>query len=58
MVLRQRLISTIRTVERPDHESIVMLAAKAKGSARYVYKLFSNVAEVRCSNKWLEWPMR
>jgi N12 class adenine-specific DNA methylase len=48
-----RLVSTIRTTARPDHESLVMLTAKAKGSGRYLYKLYSNVAEVKLSNKWL-----
>jgi len=48
-----RLISTIRTTVRPDHESLVMLAARAKAGGRYVYRLYSNVAEVKFSNKWL-----
>lgn len=48
-----RLISTIRTTARPDHESLVMLTAKAKTSGRYLYKLYSNVAEIKFSNKWL-----
>ncbi|MGF7079702.1 helicase-related protein [Mucilaginibacter sp. UYCu711] len=48
-----RLISTIRTTERPDHESIVLLTARAKSGSRYLYKLFSNVAQVRFQNKWL-----
>jgi N12 class adenine-specific DNA methylase len=48
-----RLISTIRTTDHPEHESLVMLAARAKNSGRYVYKLYSNVAEVKFSNKWL-----
>jgi hypothetical protein len=30
-----------------------MLAARAKGSGRYLYKLYSNIAELRFSNKWL-----
>jgi N12 class adenine-specific DNA methylase len=48
-----RIISTIRTTNQPNHESIVMLAARAKGSGRYLYKLYSNIAELRFSNKWL-----
>ncbi|SDF27648.1 Helicase conserved C-terminal domain-containing protein [Mucilaginibacter pineti] len=48
-----RLISTIRTTARPDHESLIMLTAKAKPSGRYLYKLYSNVAEIKFSNKWL-----
>ena len=48
-----RIISTIRTNNKPAHESIVMLTARAKNSGRYVYKLYSNVAEIKFSNKWL-----
>jgi len=48
-----RLISTIRTTDRPDHESLVMLTARSKAASRYLYKLYSNVAEVKFSNKWL-----
>lgn len=48
-----RLISTIRTTGRPEHESLVMLTARAKGNGRYLYKLYSNLAEVKLSNKWL-----
>ncbi len=48
-----RLISTIRTTDRPDHESLVMLTARSKAASRYLYKLYSNIAEVKFSNKWL-----
>jgi N12 class adenine-specific DNA methylase len=47
-----RVISTIRTTERPDHDSLVMLTAQGK-AGRYLYKLFSNVAEIKLSAKWL-----
>ena len=49
-----RLISTIRTTARPDHDSIVLLTARAKTNNRYLYKLFSNVGELRFSNKWVD----
>jgi len=48
-----RVISTIRTTDHPEHESLVMLTARAKNSGRYVYKLYSNIAEIKLSNKWL-----
>ena len=48
-----RLISTIRTTDRPDHESLVMLTARSKAASRYLYKLYSNIEEVKFSNKWL-----
>ncbi|MGY4539961.1 N12 class adenine-specific DNA methylase [Mucilaginibacter sp. UYNi724] len=48
-----RLISTIRTTAKPSHDSIIMLTARAKASNRYLYKLYSNVAEISVSAKWL-----
>ncbi|RYD94896.1 MAG: DNA methylase, partial [Sphingobacteriales bacterium] len=48
-----RVISTIRTTTRPDHDSFVMLTARSKASSRYLYKLYSNVAELSLSNKWM-----
>ncbi|RKR80619.1 SNF2 domain-containing protein [Mucilaginibacter gracilis] len=47
-----RLISTIKTTDRPDHESLVMITAKAKANNRYLYKLYSNVAEIKFPAKW------
>jgi N12 class adenine-specific DNA methylase len=47
-----RLISTIRTTGKPEHESLVMLTAKAKAGGRYLYKLYSNVAEIGFPGKW------
>ena len=48
-----RQISTIRTTLRPEHDSIVLLTARAKQSGRYLYKLYSNVQELSFSNKWV-----
>ena len=48
-----RLISTIRTTAKPVHDSIVLMTARAKANSRYIYKLFSNVAEIAAPNKWL-----
>ncbi|MBT2560133.1 DNA methylase [Pedobacter sp. ISL-68] len=48
-----RIISTIRTMERPVHDSIVLLTARNKAANRYLYKFYSNVAEVKVSAKWL-----
>jgi hypothetical protein len=47
------LVSTIRTTAKPDHESLVLLTAKGKTNNRYLYKLYSNVAEVAFPGKWL-----
>ncbi len=48
-----RQISTVRTTVRPDHDSIVLVTARAKQSGRYLYKLYSNVRELGFSNKWV-----
>lgn len=48
-----RLISTIRTTDRLDHDSIVMIAARTKGGTRFIYKLYSNVAEIKPSKRWM-----
>ncbi len=48
-----RIISTIRTTDRPEHDSFLLLTAKHKAAARYLYKLYANVAEVIVSAKWL-----
>lgn len=49
-----RIIATIRTEDHPDHESLVLVTAKANKGNRYLYKLFSNVQEVQLSAKWLD----
>lgn len=47
-----RLISTIKTTARPEHESIALVTAKAQRSGHYLYKLYSNVQEIAVSNHW------
>ncbi|GAC1312204.1 MAG: N-6 DNA methylase [Mucilaginibacter sp.] len=48
-----RQISTVRTTAKPDHDSIVLITARARQSGRYLYKLYSNVQELNFSNKWV-----
>lgn len=48
-----RLISTVRTTNKPSHDSIVLLTARAAANNRYLYKLFSNVSEITFPSKWL-----
>jgi len=48
-----RQISTVRTTQKPLHDSIVLLTARSKANSRYLYKLFSNVKELSFPNKWL-----
>ncbi|MFD0764495.1 helicase-related protein [Mucilaginibacter lutimaris] len=48
-----RQISTIRTTVKPAHDSLVMLTARARQNGRYLYKLFSNVAEISVPARWM-----
>lgn len=47
-----RMVSSISTTANPTHESIVLLTAKDRRSGRYVYKVCSNVAEIRSHEGW------
>jgi N12 class adenine-specific DNA methylase len=49
-----RIIATIRTSDRPEHESLALVTAKANKGNRYIYKLYSNVAEIQGFGKWLD----
>ncbi|WP_293299834.1 helicase-related protein [Pedobacter sp. UBA4863] len=48
-----RVISTIRTAANPTHDSFLLLTAKFKGSSKYVYRLQSNVSEIKFTPTWL-----
>ncbi|MFX1705037.1 DEAD/DEAH box helicase family protein [Chitinophaga sp. CC14] len=48
-----KVIATIRTENRPDHDSIVLITAKT-GTKKYLYKLYSNVTEVNVAHPWLD----
>ena len=48
-----RIISTVKTTVRPEHESIALVTARASGNNRYLYKLHSNVAEISFPVSWL-----
>ena len=41
-----RILSTIRTKDNPEHENVVLIAAKQNKSNRYLYKLYSNIKEI------------
>lgn len=47
-----RVVAMLKTDERPDHESVVVLAAKSLKRDLYLYKLFSNVAEISFDGGW------
>lgn len=49
-----RLISTIKTTARPDHESFVLITAAQTKTKRYYYKLHSNIKEVPVRSGWLD----
>lgn len=48
-----RLISTIKTTAKPEHESIVLITAKALKSNYFLYRLQSNVSEISTTSNWL-----
>jgi N12 class adenine-specific DNA methylase len=48
-----RIVAQVRTNEKPEHESIVLLTARSKNSLFYVYKLHSNLKEITVAGNWL-----
>ncbi len=48
-----RIINIIKTKDKPEHEAIVMLAAKSLGFKQYAYKLYSNVEEINFPVNWM-----
>jgi N12 class adenine-specific DNA methylase len=48
-----RIINIVKSKEYPDHDSFVILAAKALGSNQHVYKIQSNVAEIKFPGNWI-----
>lgn len=47
-----RIISMVKTTTQPEHESIVLVTAKAPAFKQYVYKLYSNVEEITFPANW------
>jgi N12 class adenine-specific DNA methylase len=48
-----RIIGTVRTKDRPDHESLVLVTAKHRDSKQYLYKFYANFSELRFSANWM-----
>jgi N12 class adenine-specific DNA methylase len=48
-----RIISTVKTTAQPEHESIVLVAARGVKGNNYLYRLYSNVAEINFVAGWL-----
>ncbi len=47
-----RIISMVKTTTKPEHESIVLVTARAPAFKQYVYKLYSNVEEITFPSNW------
>lgn len=48
-----RIAAIVRTSEKPEHEGIVLITARSKNSPFYIYKLQSNLKEIRVSGIWM-----
>ena len=48
-----RIVAKVSTNDRPEHESIVLLTARSKNSPFYIYKLQSNLKEIKVSGNWM-----
>lgn len=48
-----RIISNIATTEKPEHETVLLLTARAAKGNYYLYKLKSNAEEIKVSDGWL-----
>lgn len=48
-----RILNIIRTVDKPEHELIVLMTAKSTAFKQYVYKLYSNAEELQFSVNWM-----
>lgn len=48
-----RVLNIIRTKDKPEHELIVMLTAKATDFKQYAYKLYSNLDEIQFGANWM-----
>lgn len=48
-----RITAIIRTNEKPEHESIVLLTARSKQNPFYLYKVHSNIREIHTARAWM-----
>jgi N12 class adenine-specific DNA methylase len=51
-----KVVSTLSPKSNSKHEGIVLITAKTKGNHRFQYRLYSNIAEIKPSQKWLKLP--
>ncbi|HWB27703.1 MAG TPA: helicase-related protein [Chitinophagaceae bacterium] len=49
-----RIVGKVSTKENPFHESMVLVTARKNGKeGRFMYKLYSNIAEIQAPDYWL-----
>jgi N12 class adenine-specific DNA methylase len=48
-----RIVSTVKTKAKPEHESIVVITAMTSVNNRYLYKLYSNLEEIKSATNWM-----
>lgn len=51
-----RLLAIVKTEDNPNHESIVLIAAKAHDFKGFAYKLYSNLEEIQFTVNWMSAP--
>jgi N12 class adenine-specific DNA methylase len=51
-----RIANVIKTADKPDHEVLLLIAARSLAFKQYHYKLYSNVEEIQFSANWMTAP--
>lgn len=48
-----RIIGMVKTKDKPEHESLVLVTAKHRDSKQYLYKFYANFSEMNFSANWM-----
>lgn len=48
-----RILNIVRTADKPEHEPIVMIAARSLAFKQYAYKLYSNTEDLQFPSNWM-----
>jgi N12 class adenine-specific DNA methylase len=48
-----RIIGIIKTKDKPEHESLVLVTAKNRDNKQYLYKFYANFSELNFSANWM-----
>jgi len=48
-----RIIGIVKTKDKPEHESLVLVTAKHRDSKQYLYKFYANFSELHFSANWM-----